>query len=124
MTVFNPSLPPYRVTSTSVFASGALSCQPAVSRISLRVNAPAPPASAAPAVTPEAIRNLRRVTVSTSTSSADRVLGAGQPERDQPVRVRDGGQHGAGTGGEGVDHQKPGQRIGALTGRRLGQLVQ
>src|SRR5690242_19055299 len=114
MTVLSPSLPPYSVISTNVFASGALSCQPAVSRISLSVYAPAPAASAAPAVTPEAIRNLRRVRVSTSTSSADRVLGAGQPERDQSPRVGDRVEHGSGTGGEGVDHEQPGQRVDPL----------
>jgi hypothetical protein len=69
MTVESPSLPPYRVTSTSVRASGLRSCQPAVRRMSASVYAPAPAARAEPATTPEVVRNLRRVILSTVSSS-------------------------------------------------------
>src|SRR3954454_25159573 len=78
MTVFSPSLPPHRVTSTSVFAPGAR-C-PAVPRIPARPYAVPPAARAAPATTPLAVRNRRRVMVSMPyASSVDGVLGGGQP---------------------------------------------
>src|SRR3954453_21467385 len=114
MTVFRPSLPPYRVTSTSVRAPG--SRRPAVARISRRPYALPPAARAAPATTPLAVRNRRRVSVSMSyASSVDGVFGGGQTEREQSPRLAGrGGERGRGPVGPAVDDQQGGQRVEAI----------
>src|SRR5689334_419811 len=112
MTVASPSLPPYRVTSTSVFASGGLSSHVEVRRMSASVYTPAPAASAAPPTTPERIRNFRRVRLSTGTSSGDGVLGAGEPEGEHGARVLRGGEDRAGPVGERVDHEQVRDGVG------------
>src|SRR3954467_1727971 len=120
MTVLSPSLPPYRVTSTSVRASGSRS--PAVRRRSVTAYAPPPTARA---VTPLATRNRRRVMASmTRTSSVDGVFGGGEADCHQPFRLLGGrGAHGRGGIGPGVDGEQPGQRVEPVGGRRLGELL-
>src|SRR5690348_15795780 len=114
MTVARPSLPPYSVTSTSVFASAGLSSHVEVRRMSASVYTPAPAASAAPPTTPERIRNFRRVRLSTSVPPlGDRVLGAGEREGEHGARVLRGGEHRPGPVGERVDHEQPRQGVGS-----------
>src|SRR2546421_12837101 len=107
MTVFRPSFPPYRVINTRVRASAGLSCQLLVLRISARVYAPPPATSAVAPTTPERSRNFRRVSRSMPSSSADRVLGAGEAQGEQLRGVLAGGrQDRPGPVGEPLD---PGQ---------------
>src|SRR5689334_6332097 len=83
------------------------------------VTAVAPAASAAPAVTPLAIRNLRRVTASTvdPPSGAADVLGGAGGQGDQLDGItRRAGQHRPGARGPGVHAEPGGQHVGAARG--------